>query len=432
MKSKFWNFIFWLVIAAAFIGPGTVTTAASAGANHQYQLLWALLFSTGACIVLQEAAARVSIVTGQSLGGAIQSRFKSPGLVWFIAIAVFLGCAAYEAGNILGAISGLALIVTGIPTWVFTVIIVAVAATVLLIGNINTVANLLGVIVALMGIAFLYAALSLKIDASAFFTGLLVPSINEESALLTLGLVGTTIVPYNIFLGSGLAKGQTINQMRSGMIPSIILGGIISMAVLVVGTSLVGDFGFGNLFQKLVENHGAFMGVVFGIGLFAAGFTSSITAALAGAITIKSAGASQPDEKSWKFRRVWILVLLTGLVFGVINLKPIPVIILAQAANGLILPLLAFILWMMVNQRTIMKEHQNSLLLNGFMGITVFVTAMLGFINVFKATFSVIGEQFVFNGATRSIILMLAGLTLLYGIVKIHKEQMAYVDHNCD
>jgi len=105
--------------------------------------------------------------------------------------------------------------------------------------------------------------------------------------------------------------------------------------------------------------------------------------------------------------------------------KPIPVIILAQAANGLILPLLAFILWMMVNQRTIMKEHQNSLLLNVFMGITVFVTAMLGFINVFKATFSVIGEQFAFNGATRSIILMLAGLTLLYGIVKIHKEQMA-------
>lgn len=423
MKSKFWNFIFWLVIAAAFIGPGTVTTAASAGANHQYQLLWALLFSTGACIVLQEAAARVSIVTGQGLGGAIKSRFKSPSLVWFIAIAVFLGCAAYEAGNILGAISGLALIVTGIPTWVFTVIIVVVAASVLLIGNINTVANILGVIVALMGLAFLYAALSMKIDTNAFFNGLLVPEINENSALLTLGLVGTTIVPYNIFLGSGLAKGQSIKQMRSGMIPSIVLGGIISMSVLVVGTSLIGEFGFGNLYQVLVENHGAFMGVVFGVGLFAAGFTSSITAALAGAITINSAGTRKSDEKSWQFKSVWILVLLTGLVFGVIDVKPIPVIILAQAANGLILPLLAFILWMMVNQKAIMKNHQNGLLLNIFMGVTVFVTAMLGFINVFKATYSVIGEQFAFIGSTRSIILMLALLTLIFGISKIRKEQ---------
>lgn len=425
MKSKFWNFIFWLVIAAAFIGPGTVTTAASAGANHQYQLLWALLFSTLACIVLQEAAARVSIVTNQSLGEAIQSRFKSSGLVWFIAIAVFLGCAAYEAGNILGAISGLALIVTGIPTWVFTVIIVVVAAGILFAGNINTVANFLGIVVALMGLAFLYAAFNLKIDTGAFFRGLLVPEINGESALITLGLVGTTIVPYNIFLGSGLAKGQTIRQMRSGMIPSIVLGGIISMAVLVVGTSLVGEFGFDNLHRQLVNDYGTFMGIIFGLGLFAAGFTSSITAALAGAITIKSASKYHADEKSLRFKSVWMFVLLTGLIFGVINVKPIPVIILAQAANGFILPLLAFILWMLVNHATLMKGHSNNLLLNVFMGITVFVTAALGFINVFKAGYSVSGGQFEFAGNTQMAILSMATVTLIYGLIRIQKERRA-------
>jgi len=169
MKSKFWNFIFWLVIAAAFIGPGTVTAAASAGANYQYQLLWALLFSTLACAVLQEAAARVAIVTGKSLGAAIQNRFQSKGLVWFIAIAVFLGCAAYEAGNILGAISGLALIVTGIPKWVFTLIIVGVAGAVLFLGKMNSVANLRGIFVAIMGLAFDYDALNVGIDAADFF-----------------------------------------------------------------------------------------------------------------------------------------------------------------------------------------------------------------------------------------------------------------------
>lgn len=424
MKSKFWNFIFWLVIAAAFIGPGTVTTAASAGANYQYQLLWALLFSTLACVVLQEAAARVAIVTGKSLGGAIQSRFQSKGLVWFIAIAVFLGCAAYEAGNILGAISGLALIVTGIPKWVFTLIIVGVAAAVLFIGKINSVASLLGIIVAIMGLAFVYAALSVKIDTSAFFEGLFIPKINESNALLTLGLVGTTIVPYNIFLGSGLAKGQTIKQMRSGMIPSIILGGVISMAVLVVGTALVGEFGFDNLYNTMTANHGAFMGIVFAIGLFAAGFTSSITAALAGAITINSASSEQYEERSWKFQRIWAVVLLTGLVFGVSGVKPIPVIILAQAANGFILPLLAFMLWLMVNHKGSMKAETNGLLLNVFMGITVFVTAMLGFINVFKAVFTIIGETFAFSGNMRTAILALATLTLFYGISRIMKERI--------
>ncbi|MFY0592519.1 NRAMP family divalent metal transporter [Roseivirga sp.] len=423
MKSKFWNFIFWLVIAAAFIGPGTVTAAASAGATYQYQLLWALLFSTLACAVLQEAAARVAIVSGNGLGAAIQQKYKSNGLVWFIAIAVFLGCAAYEAGNILGAISGLALTVTGIPKWVFTLIIVAVAGGVLYTGKISSVANAMGIVVAIMGLAFLYAAFNVKFDASAFFQGLLIPKINERNAILTLGLVGTTIVPYNIFLGSGLAKGQSIKQMRSGMIPSIILGGVISMAVLVVGTAIVGEFGFVNLFDQLTADHGRFMGVVFAIGLFAAGFTSSITAALAGAITINSAQKHPSETNNWKFQRIWILVLITGLTFGVSGIKPIPVIILAQAANGFILPLLAFLLWQMVNDRGTMKDNINGLLLNVFMGVTVFVTAMLGFINVFKAIFSALGEQFTFQGTTQILILALAAITLVFGIFKIRKEK---------
>ncbi|OEK05130.1 NRAMP family divalent metal transporter [Roseivirga misakiensis] len=423
MKSKFWNFIFWLVIAAAFIGPGTVTAAASAGASYQYQLLWALLFSTLACAVLQEAAARVAIVSGDGLGVAIQKRYKSNGLVWFIAIAVFLGCAAYEAGNILGAISGLALIVTGIPKWAFTLIIVGVAGAVLFTGKISSVANAMGIVVAVMGLAFLYAAFTVKIDASEFLTGLFIPKINANNALLTLGLVGTTIVPYNIFLGSGLAKGQSIKEMRSGMIPSIILGGIISMAVLVVGIAIVGEFGFDNLYNQLTADHGKFMGVVFAIGLFAAGFTSSITAALAGAITINSAKKNASETNQWKFQRIWILVLATGLVFGVSGIKPIPVIILAQAANGFILPLLAFLLWQMVNNATTMRDDANGLILNVLMGITVFVTAMLGFINVFKAVFAALGKQFSFEGSIQIIILVSAGATLLFGIYKISREK---------
>ena len=49
--SRFWNVLFWSVIAAAFIGPGTVTTAASAGTSFGYSLLWALAFSTLACLL---------------------------------------------------------------------------------------------------------------------------------------------------------------------------------------------------------------------------------------------------------------------------------------------------------------------------------------------------------------------------------------------
>ena len=54
MKKRFLNILFWSILSAAFIGPGTVTTAASAGAEFSYKLIWALIFSVIACYVLQE------------------------------------------------------------------------------------------------------------------------------------------------------------------------------------------------------------------------------------------------------------------------------------------------------------------------------------------------------------------------------------------
>ena len=425
MKSRFWSVLFWMVIAAAFIGPGTVTTASAAGAGYGYSLLWALLFSTGACVVLQESAARITIASGLSLGKAVKQRFNSPGIAWFLAISIFLGCAAYEAGNILGAISGMALVVTGIdPAW-FTVIIVAVAGAVLWLGKTATVANIMGLVVAVMGFAFLLAGLSTPIDGGSLVKGLVVPSFPEGSILITLGLVGTTIVPYNLFLGSGLAHGQDIKSMRFGLLVAVLLGGLISMGILLAGTSLNGAFSFSALADTLGEQNGSWMAVVFAIGLFAAGFTSSITAPLAAAITLKSVGSASQDwsEKSTRYRLGWGIVLLTGLIFGVTAVKPVPVIILAQAANGLILPVVSIFLWIIANNAGIMGSHRTSRLIDLFMAVTVWVSSTLGFINVFKAALSVTGGTFAFEGSTRMIILLLATITLLVSAGLVMKER---------
>ena len=71
IKKGLLSILFWSVISAAFIGPGTVTTASAAGASFDLDLIWALVFATLACIVLQEAAARVTIGSGKTLGEAI-------------------------------------------------------------------------------------------------------------------------------------------------------------------------------------------------------------------------------------------------------------------------------------------------------------------------------------------------------------------------
>jgi manganese transport protein len=106
-----------LLIMAAFIGPGTVTTASAAGANYGFALLWALLFSVVATIVLQEMAARLGLVTGKGLADALRTTFNNKVFanlsIVLVVLAIGFGNAAYESGNIAGSSLGLAAITLG-------------------------------------------------------------------------------------------------------------------------------------------------------------------------------------------------------------------------------------------------------------------------------------------------------------------------------
>lgn len=425
MKSRFLSLLFWMVIAAAFIGPGTVTTAAAAGAGYGYSLLWALVFSIFACMVLQESAARITIASNLTLGEAMKDRFKSGKTALFVALAIVLGCAAYEAGNILGAISGVALMFTGIKPTFFTVIIVVISASVLWMGKVTTVANIMGVIVAIMGLSFIAAGLSSPIDWPALGKGMFIPSFPEGNTLIALGLVGTTIVPYNIFLGSGLAKGQSLGFMRFGLVLAILIGGVISVAIVLTGTAVSGTFSFEQLASSLAMQHGEWMSYVFALGLFTAGFTSSITAPLAAAITLKSvASHSQSwEDKGRYYRLCWGFVLFTGLVFGVTGIKPIPVIILAQAANGLILPVIAVFLWLVCNNSRYLNSHVNGAFMNIAMFVTVLVASCLGIINVFRAVYSSFGFTFTLGGINQTIIFSLSFVVTLLTLWRVSRER---------
>ncbi len=113
-KKRILNILFWSVVSAAFIGPGTITTAAKSGAVFGTELLWALVFSTLACLLLQEAAARLTMVSGKNLGQAIVVQFEKSKSKWLVLSlvlgAIVLGAAAYEMGNLLGAVAGFQLI----------------------------------------------------------------------------------------------------------------------------------------------------------------------------------------------------------------------------------------------------------------------------------------------------------------------------------
>jgi len=377
------------VLTAAFIGPGTVTTAAAAGAGYGLALLWALTFSTLACWTLQEAAARLAICSGRPLAEALRHQFggwKGVAVRLLVLGAIVLGNAAFEVGNVLGAVAGLELVFDA-PRRLLVLGVGVLSGILLWFGTLRMLPRVLGAFVAFMGLAFLVTALRVHPPDATLLRHLVWPAQPEGAGLLVVGLIGTTVVPYNLFLGSGLARDEPLDATRFGLAVAIVGGGLISMAVLVVGTAVHGAFTYEALAETLGRTLGAWARTLFALGLFAAGFTSALTAPIAAAITarglLRAPNASAHDRT---YRITWLVVWSSGMLLSLLDLRPIPAFITAQALNGVLLPIVAVFLWIATNDPRLMgRDGLTSPGLNVLAGLSVGVAVLLGLRNLLAA-----------------------------------------------
>lgn len=382
----------WLV-AAAFIGPGTVTTATVAGAGYGTALLWALLFGVLATMVLQEMAARLGLVTGQGLGEAIRRRFRHPfarGLSIVLVLgAIAVGNAAYETGNLLGGALGLSGAVGGdVRLW--ALLIGTLAAVLLWQGSYRLVERAMATMVGVMSAAFLGTAIRVRPDVGALLEGLAVPALPDGSLLVAVGLIGTTVVPYNLFLHASAVRErwageEELGAARRNLVLSIGVGGLVSMAVLVTsaGTIFTGSGGASpesaaDMALQLEPLLGRWARLFFATGLFAAGMTSAITAPLAAAWATAGALGWDADLRAPRIRAVWGAVLGTGVVLALTGLRPVPAILFAQVMNGILLPAVALFLVLAVNDRRWMADRVNGPVANVLGAVVVLVALGLG------------------------------------------------------
>lgn len=378
------------IVTAAFIGPGTVTTASLAGANYGYALLWAMVFSVFATIVLQEMSARLGIVTRKGLGEALREQFDNPVMkyvsIFLVISAIGIGCAAYETGNILGGALGLQA-VTGISMNIWGPLMGIGAFILLYSGSYKLVEKFLVGLVVMMSCIFITTAIIVKPDIAMIAKGL-VPSVPEGSVFIVIALIGTTVVPYNLFLHSSAVQerwkdASGIKESKADIMVSMILGGLISMSVIVTASAAFFGTGIsisnaGNMAQQLEPLLGPWAKNIFAFGLFSAGLSSAVTAPLAAAYATAGALGWEKDMKDKKFRTIWMLVLGIGIVFSAIGLKPLSAIIFAQAANGIMLPIVAIFLLYVMNNKSRLKEYVNSNTSNILGVIVVLVAIGLG------------------------------------------------------
>ncbi len=389
------------LVAAAFIGPGSVTVCTLAGVNFGFDLLWAMGLSVIATVVLQEMAARIGLITQKGLTEVIADtlskgllRFFSLGL---ILMAIVLGNAAYEAGNISGGAMGAEIFII-LPIWnlgnlsinLLNLSIGIIALLLLMSGSYKLIERYLIGLVIIMSITFLVTAVMVEAPFAELIEGF-IPTFNSGNILTIVALIGTTVVPYNLFLHSALVAKRwktpdSIKYVRIDTFISVILGGVVSMAIIITaaGGNAESVTNAADLALGLEPVLGSMAKYFIGLGLFAAGITSAITAPLAGALVVAGCFGWSTDLESKHIRITIFAILGLGLIFSSLGIRPVQLIIFAQLANGILLPLLsAYILWI-VNKPQVMGKYCNSWKLN-ILGIGIWlITLVLGISSVIR------------------------------------------------
>ena len=350
------------VVTAAFIGPGTITMCILTGTNYGFDLLWAVLCSTLITIFIQNIAAKISFYSKKGLATTIldneKNRILKILLMCLIFSSIFIGNSAYEAGNLSGTLIGtngiLNLLSINLSNFIQLIIICLIISILIFINNYKILSNILMLIVGFMSLSFLISSILTKPDFIEILKGLFIPSFNSNNILNIIGIVGTTVVPYNLFLHAALVN-KKYKDMRSVKLDTIIavtIGGVISICIIVTSASMQGSnitnpSEIGNLLEPL---YGKISNWIINLGFFCAGLTSSITAPIAAAIIFCE--CFNLKLNGFYYKVVSISVILIGFIFSSIYELPIQIILFAQIANGILLPVLGVLLFILINKKT--------------------------------------------------------------------------------
>lgn len=401
LKKLFKNLGPGPLIAAAFIGPGTVTLCTLAGVKFGMSLLWTLLIAVLASITLQSMAVKIGIIGKKSITEALKDEISNPVIKYIIITLIFMtiliGNTAYEAGNISGAVMGLETLFGQIKIDfkdfslnIHAIIIGLLAGALLWIGKYRIIERCLIGLVIIMSIAFLFTAIATRPSLLSVLSGLLSFKAPAGSLLTIIGLVGTTIVPYNLFLHAELVKEKwndkgDLKFALKDLIIALGLGGLISLSIVITASSInatdintVGDLALG-----LESVFGTFSRQFLAIGLFAAGITSTITAPLAAAYVVCGCFGLSTNLQSNYFKFIWLSIILFGVFFSATGLKLITIIQFAQITNGVLLPIMVGLLLWMVNKSSLLGNFKNNNLQNAIGLIIIVVSLFLSLRTLF-------------------------------------------------
>lgn len=377
------------LIVGSFIGPGTVTSSTKAGADYGFTLFWCIIFSVIAVIVMQGMAARLGIVTQMGLAENLVKDFEDrPALrnllCGLVAIAITIGGFAYMSGDLTGTSIGISAL-TGIstkiiaPIWGLCILIIYYFA-----GDVvKYLEKLLGICVIIMAIVFLVTMVVVRPNISELLAGC-VPSIPSGSLMTCLSLIGTTVVPYNMFLhaASAMRTWHSTDELplcRFGTNVPMIIGGIVTGSIMVTSAAVMRGMPVRNAMDMAVQLEptlGSLAQPFMAIGLIAAGVSSAVCTPMGVSYVLAGLFKWQTTTKDKRYAATNFLVLLTGIIIAAMGFNPIALIMAAQMVNGIVLPVVVGVTIYLTASHRVMGEFHNSTLEN-VLGVAIFLISLV-------------------------------------------------------
>jgi Mn2+/Fe2+ NRAMP family transporter len=352
---------------------GGVTTYTAVGAHYGFQMLWLLLLSTAGLLVIQEMCARMGAVTGKGLSDLIRERF---GVRW--TIVAMLALLIANGSNIVAEYAGIAASLELFHVErIVSVPIAAVLIWVLVVFFSYRIVERALFVLVLAYIAYPISALIVGPPWGDVVHDTLIPTLPIEQAALiaALALVGTTITPYMQFYiqASVVDKGIDKEQYRFERVDVLlgaILTGLNGFFIVVVAGAVLHPAGVhvdsaADAARALLPLAGQQAQLLFGVGLFGASLLAATIMPLSTSYAICEAfgwesGISKNFREAPVFMGLFTLLVVVGaLVVLSPNVPLIPVILVSQNVNGLLLPIVLIFILMLAGDRRIMGDHAN-------------------------------------------------------------------------
>jgi manganese transport protein len=355
----------------AYIDPGNYATNISAGSQYGYTLLWVILASNLMAVLIQTMSAKLGIATGKNLPEVCRDHFSKP-TSFFLWIQAELVVMATDLAEFIGASLGLYLIFK-IPMVMAALIVAAGSFMILEIQRRGIrpleaiITGMIFVVVIAFGVQVFFA----QPDAGQILSGLLTPKFDGvDSVLLSAGMLGATVMPHAIYLHSGLTQKRIIGKTETerkkifhfevvDVVIAMIIAGGINASMLIVAAALFNKAGIkvedlDVAFYQFDHLLGSFAAILFGVGLLAAGLSSSTVGTMSGDIIMQ--GFIRRRIPIYLRRCITMIPPLTIILLGINPTKALVMsqVVLSFGIAFALVPLIVF-----TSNKKIMKSLVN-------------------------------------------------------------------------